>query len=94
MVKCASPFGPCFRGKAYLYDHIVDLNVPHRCAIRTICEALRRICYGQGMKHGRSTEGHMLRSGSRADELSETAKAPPGDELNKTAKNRGEYTFS
>jgi hypothetical protein len=51
-VKSASPFGPCFRGKAYLYDHIVDLNVSHRCAIRTICEALRRICYGQGKKHG------------------------------------------
>ena len=36
----------------------------------------------------------MLRSGSRFDELSETAKIPPGDELSKTAKNRGEYTFS
>jgi hypothetical protein len=28
----------------------------------------------------------MLRSGSRVDELSETAKIPPGDELSKTAK--------
>ena len=36
----------------------------------------------------------MLRSGSRFDELSETAKIPRGDELCKTAKNRGEYTFS
>ena len=35
----------------------------------------------------------MLRSGSRFDELSETAKIPPGDELSKTAKNRGAKKF-
>ena len=34
----------------------------------------------------------MLRSESRFDELNETAKIPPGDELSKTVKNRGEYT--
>ena len=35
----------------------------------------------------------MLRLGSRLDELSETAKIPPGDELSKTAKNRGAKKF-